>query len=242
MQTERDAEIVSWLGRIGAASAEHVMARFGMGRSSAYACLSRLGGDGLLEHKQLLYRTPGLYIATAEGLRWTFQERLGIYRLGPGGFQHAWELATTAVALHRSLPGWQLLSECEIRVGENEGPELIASASLGELPGGRPALHRPDLVLIGPDERVLAIEVELSIKAPRRLQTICRGYARARHVDHVYYLQLHGERDLVTGIGIGNRAQSARSLRSTDQLLVQCGAVCVRATARCRSCGSSSSW
>lgn len=35
---------------------------------------------------------------------------------------------------------------------------------------------------------MLAIEVELSIKAPRRLQTICRGYARARHVGHVYYL------------------------------------------------------
>lgn len=35
MQTHRDAEIVGWLGRIGAASAEHVMARFQMGRSWA---------------------------------------------------------------------------------------------------------------------------------------------------------------------------------------------------------------
>ena len=164
------------------------MARFDMGRSWAYARLSRLVRDGLLEHKQLLYRTPGLYVATAEGLRWTFQERLGVYRLGPGGFQHAWELAATAVALHAALPDHQQLSDREIRVGESEGPELIASANLGELPGGRPALHRPDLAMIGPDERVLAIEVELSIKAPRRLQTICRGYARARHVSHVYYL------------------------------------------------------
>jgi hypothetical protein len=49
-------------------------------------------------------------------------------------------------------------------------------------------LHRPDLALIAPHGRSLAIEVELSIKAPRRLQAICRGYARARHVDHVYYL------------------------------------------------------
>jgi hypothetical protein len=35
---------------------------------------------------------------------------------------------------------------------------------------------------------VLAVEVELSVKAPRRLQAICRGYARARHINHVYYL------------------------------------------------------
>lgn len=188
MQTQRDAEIVGWLGRIGAASAEHVMARFGMGRSWAYARLSRLVRDGLLEQRTLLYRQPGLYIATAEGLRWTFLERLGVFRVGPGGFQHAAELASSAVALHRTFPEWEVLSDREIRVGEADSAELIASASLGELPGGRPALHRPDLALIGPDDRVLSIEIELSIKAPRRLQAICRGYARARHVSHVYYL------------------------------------------------------
>jgi hypothetical protein len=188
------------------------MARFGMGRSWAYARLSRLVRDGLLEHKRLLYRTPGLYIATAEGLRWTFQERLGVYRLGPGGFHHAWELAATAVALHSALPGYQQLSDREIRVGENEGPELIASASLGELPGGRPALHRPDLALVGPDGRVLAIEVELSIKAPRRLQTICRGYARARHVSHVYYLATPPAQRAV--------ARAVAETRSSDRITV----------------------
>jgi hypothetical protein len=161
MQTDRDAQIVTWLARIGAASAEHVMARFGMGRSWAYARLSLLVRDGLLEHKRLLYGKPGLYVATAEGLRWTFNERLGAYRLGPGGFQHAWELAATAVALHSALPEHEQLSDREIRVGENDGPVLIASASLGELPGGRPALHRPDLALIAPDQQVRAIEVEL---------------------------------------------------------------------------------
>ena len=31
MQTRRDAEIVDWVGRLGAAGAEHVMGRFDMG-------------------------------------------------------------------------------------------------------------------------------------------------------------------------------------------------------------------
>ena len=31
MHTERDTEIVDWLGRVGAAGAEHVMERFAMG-------------------------------------------------------------------------------------------------------------------------------------------------------------------------------------------------------------------
>lgn len=80
------------------------------------------------------------------------------------------------------------MSERELRIVESDEDKLLASVKLGELPGGRPALHRPDLALIGRDNRVLAIEVELSIKAPRRLQTICRAYARARHLAHVYYL------------------------------------------------------
>jgi hypothetical protein len=218
MQTDRDAQIVSWLARIGAASAEHVMGRFGMGRSWAYARLSRLVRDGLLEHKRLLYGRPGLYVATAEGLRWTRCERLGAYRLGPGGFQHAWEVATVAVALHRGLLGWELIAEREIRVLENDHAALVASASLGELPGGRPALHRPDLALIAPHGRRLAVEVELSIKAPRRLQAICRGYARARHVDHVYYLATPAAQRAVSRAVAEVRAQEQITVLALDDV------------------------
>jgi hypothetical protein len=188
MQTERDAEIVGWVGRVGAAGAEHVMERFAMGRSWAYARLASLVAGGLLEQRTLLYRKPGLYVATAEGLRWRGLERLGVYRVSPGGFEHAEHVASVAVALHRGFPGWEVLSEREIRIGESDRGELLASARVGELPGGRAALHRPDLAVVSPEGRVLAIEVELSVKASRRLAAICRGWARARHVGHVYYL------------------------------------------------------
>jgi hypothetical protein len=188
VHTEKDAEIVSWIGCLGAAGAEHVMARFGMGRSWAYARLSGLVVGGLLEQRTLLYRQPGLYLATAEGLRWRGLERLGVYRVGPGGFLHAQEVASAAVALHRALPGWEVHSEREIRVQEADAGELVASVSLGELPGGRSALHRPDLALLSPGGRVAAVEVDLSVKAPRRLAAICRGWARARHISAVYYL------------------------------------------------------
>jgi hypothetical protein len=192
MHTEMDAEIVDWIGRVGAAGAEHVMGRFEMSRSCAYEHLSRLVWDGLLEQKVLLYRKPGLYVATVEGLRRGGLERLVTYRVSSGGFEHAQEVASAAVALHAGLPGWELLSERELRVEEGDRAELVASARLGELPGGRPALHRPDLALISPEGRTLAVEIELSIKAPRRLGAICRGWARARHVSHIYYLAESG--------------------------------------------------
>jgi hypothetical protein len=188
MQTRKDAEIVEWIGRVGAAGAEDVMGRCAMGRSWAYARLSRLVKDRLLEHRRLLYGQPGLYLATAGGLRWQGLQRLGVYRVSPGGFQHAQEVAAAAVVLHRVLPGWEQLSEREIRIQESDRGEPIASAKLGELPGGRPALHRPDLALVSPEGSIIAVEIELSVKAPRRLAAICTGWARARHISGVYYL------------------------------------------------------
>ncbi len=188
MQTEKDAEIVDWIGRLGAAGAEHVMGRFAMGRSWAYTRLRLLVRDGLLEHRMVLYRQPGLYLASADGLRWQGLGRLGVYRISPGGFQHAQQVAAVAVGLHLALPDWEMLSEREIRAREGDCGEPVASARLGELPGGRSAVHRPDLALLSPAGRVVAVEVELSVKAPRRLAAICRGWARARHIGAVYYL------------------------------------------------------
>ena len=187
MQTERDALIVDWVGRIGAAGAEHVMRRFGMGRSWAYTRLSRQVALGALEEHRVLYRQPGLYVATSDGLRGQGLSRLGVYRVSPGGFVHAREVAAAAAALHFALPGFELLAERELRLIEGDEGKLLASVKVGELAGGLPALHRPDLVAVA-EGRTLAVEVELSVKAPRRLQRICTAYARARHVGHVYYL------------------------------------------------------
>ncbi len=133
-----------------------------MGRSWAYARLKCLVSGSLLEQRTLLYRQPGLYIAPAEALRWRVLERLGVYRVGPGGFRHAAELASVAVALHGAFSRWELLSERQIRAAEAERGELIASAKLGEFPGGRPALHRPDLALLSAGGCAVAVELELS--------------------------------------------------------------------------------
>jgi hypothetical protein len=187
MQTCRDAQIVAWLGGIGAAGAEHVQERFGMGRSTAYARLSSLTADGLLEHRSVLYGWPGVYSATARGLRWQDLQRLSVFVVRPGGFEHAWRVASVAVALHRQLPGWRVLSEREIKAFELSERRLLASARIGSI-GSTPMLHRPDLAMVSPSGRVLAVEVELSVKAPARLVRICRGWARARHLAHVYYL------------------------------------------------------
>jgi hypothetical protein len=218
MQTEKDAGIVDWIGRLGAAGAQHIQGRFHMGRSWAYARLNRLANDGLLEQHQLLYRQPGLYVATAEGLRWRGLQRLGVHHVTPGGFEHAWQVATVAVAFHHGLPGWTQLSDREIRDLEVGRGELVASARVGELPGGRPAVHRSDLALMSNDGGVVAVEVELSVKAARRLQAICRAYARARHINHVYYLAAPAAAKAVSRAVEQTRAQDRITVLPLDDV------------------------
>jgi hypothetical protein len=62
-------------------------------------------------------------------------------------------------------------------------------------PDGGPLLHRPDLVLwpTGTAEELpVAVEVELTVKAPRRLAEICRAWARCRRVAGALYLAAPG--------------------------------------------------
>jgi hypothetical protein len=212
VQTDRDAQIVGWAGALGAAGAEHVMGRFGMGRSWCYARLESLSAGGLLVPRALLYRRPALYAATTEGLRWRGLGRLGICRLGPGGFEHAWQVASVAVALHGMLPGFKLVSEREIRAHERDEQELLASARLGALTGARQQLHRPDLALIDTAGDVYVVEVELSVKARARLQAICTGWARARHIRHTYYL--------VAPVAAGALTRAVHETRSQDRITI----------------------
>jgi hypothetical protein len=173
---------------MGAVGAEHTMRRFALSRSVAYTRLNSLVRDGLLEHHAILYARPGMYTASNEGLRWQGNQRLGKHALSPGGFEHAWQVARAAVEFALDLPaGSSVIGEREIRSFELDEGRLLASARVGEV-AGAPRLHRPDLAIVLPDRRILSIEVELSVKSASRLAAICRGWARARHVDHIYYL------------------------------------------------------
>ncbi len=186
MLTPRDRDIAGWIALHGAAGAVHVMRRFGLGRSQAHLRLGVLARVGLLERRMLLYQRPALYIATRQGLRWTRLSRLGVCRVSPAGFEHAYQVASVAAELHGLLAGWEVLGEREIRDIERMGESLLGSCRVGEY-GAEPRLHRPDLALRG-GGRLVVVEVELSLKAPRRLLAICTGWARARHVSHTYYL------------------------------------------------------
>jgi hypothetical protein len=104
---------------------------------------------------------------------------------------HSIACAEAAAALERCYPDHRVLGERELRRDERERGAALASARLGTSPAGGPLLHRPDLVLWpnrADDGLPVAVEVELTIKSPRRLADICRAWARCRCVAGAVYL------------------------------------------------------
>jgi hypothetical protein len=108
-------------------------------------------------------------------------------RIAPSQVDHWLGCADAALWAEARWGDAAVLSERELRFAELEADRPIGSAPVGELPSGRPLLHRPDL-LVSDGDRGIAIEVELTPKAPRRLEQLLRSWRRARDVERVVYL------------------------------------------------------
>lgn len=181
-----DRELVRFVGLHGAVSVEQVMGAFGVGRTAAYRRVAACIAAGLLERLALLREEPTVLRATRAGLRFAGLD-LGLCIVSAGSVAH-W-LRCTSVALlmeERCGPG-SVIAERELRWIERSEGRAVFSAKIGHLPDGSDRLHRPDLALwIG--KRPLAVEVELSPKAPRRLEAIIAAWRRAGWVGGVLYV------------------------------------------------------
>jgi hypothetical protein len=183
--------ILRWTARIGAVTAEALAHLHGTSVPSARAHLSAATRKQLLARHRLLVDRPALYTVTRAGTRATGLGGLDPARVSAGNSLHTIACAHAAAALQRCYPEQRIVGERELRREERRRGAPVASAVLHHLGGSRPLLHRPDLVLQSslPDRAgVIAVEVELTIKAPRRLEEICRAWARSRDVSGVLYL------------------------------------------------------
>jgi hypothetical protein len=181
----RDRELLRYVGRHGVVSIDHVMAAMEVGRTAAYRRVAACIEAGLLERLELLRSEPSLIRTSRAGLRYA---GLGfpLAVVSPGAVEHWLRCASTAQLLASEFSPDRLISERELVLLERIEGRPLASARLGELPNGAPRLHRPDLAILT-DAGPIAIEVELTPKAPRRLEQIVRAWRRATCVDEVRY-------------------------------------------------------
>lgn len=97
-----------------------------------------------------------------------------------------------AIALEQEHGRDAVMSERDLRMAEELQRRPLGSSRIGDLPTGEPRLHRPDLAVLAGDAVSLAVEVELTPKAPQRLQAIVRAWRRARWVEQVRYYVASG--------------------------------------------------
>ncbi len=182
--------ILRWTARLGAVTAEALAQHEGRTLASARARLLAAERAGLLCRRRVLADAPALYTLTRAGLRASGLRGVEPCRVSVSGAPHAIACAWVAAALERAYPDHEVMGERELRQEERESGAQLASACLGAGPDG-PLLHRPDLVLWPQDSQgrlPVAVEVELTVKAPLRLLEICRAWARCRCVAGTLYL------------------------------------------------------
>jgi hypothetical protein len=184
--------IVQWAARIGAVTAEALADHLATTPASARARLLAAERAQLLARQRPLAGAPALYTVTRTGLHVAGLGRIGTCRVSASNARHLIACAWVAAALERCYPNQQVSGERELRHQESARGAELASARVGIGPDGKRLLHRPDLVLWPSvqehDGLPVAVEVELSVKSPRRLAGICRAWARCRCVAGTLYL------------------------------------------------------
>jgi hypothetical protein len=183
--------VLCWAARLGAVTAEALADRQGATVASARGRLLAGERDRQLLRWSPLVGQPALYTVTRAGMRASALTGLDPCRVSASNAAHLIACARAAAALERCYPDYRVHAERELRRDEHQRGAPLASARLDARLNADAALHRPDLVLwpAGGDVGLpVAVEVELTVKAPRRLSGICRAWARCRLVAGVIYL------------------------------------------------------
>jgi hypothetical protein len=183
--------LLQWTANVGAITADALAVLLDIGQASANGRLAAAVHKRLLTRHRLLAELPALYTVTSAGLRAAGLEGFGACRVSAGTALHTMVCAHAAVELQRRYPDQRVVGEPELRREERRAAAPLASAVMGATGARGTALHRPDLVIWPSGARSrgpVAVEIELTIKAPRRLEAICRAWARSREVSGVLYL------------------------------------------------------
>lgn len=207
--TARVEQATCWAAELGAVTAEALAVRSQVSVASARAVLTAGERAGLLVRARPLHRQPPLFAATVRGLRAAGLVGLGAARVTASNAAHLAAVAEVAATLERRHPDQRVQGERELRRDEQLAGRALASARLGTAPDGGPLLHRADLVLWPHDGGAgpVVVEVELTVKAPRRLAAICLAWARCRLVDGVlYYAPPPVDRAVARAVAAGQAA------------------------------------
>lgn len=184
VRTAADDQLLRLATRYGTLTLHQAAAACWRGREESARARIRLMAEAGLLRRFAITRWSGTVVWTTERGARIAGVGLGAPRPPGERLLHRLALADTGLALEAA--GYTVLTEREVRTAEASGraaelladlgvPDVHARARRGELLGvtaGARAVHWPDLVLVTPTGRLIAVEVELTPKTTSALRTI----------------------------------------------------------------------
>jgi hypothetical protein len=189
--TARDRELLEFLAEHRLVLDSHVHSLLGS-RSAADARLRALDRAGLVQQGTRFHGQPRSYQITRSGLD-AVGSSLPRPRIDLREYKHDVGVAWLWLVARRGAfgPLRELISERALRSGDMtpEGRSRPLGVRLGGVgPRGRESLHYPDLLIVDPHGRRIALELELTPKGAGRRDRILAGYASDARIDAVLYL------------------------------------------------------
>ncbi len=187
--TWRDYEVLEWIARYGMVPRSAVSVWAKTKRSVTLERERRLREAGLIEAHPVFDASTTILTATRRGLRACDRTELHVQPFSLGAARHS--MIVAHVAAHLELAGEELFSEREITAEERWLGERAYSAERSSPPFDYGGHHRPDLIRFGGPGAPDAIEVELTNKAPKRLERLLHAWGMAvvfRKVSRIFYL------------------------------------------------------
>jgi hypothetical protein len=191
----RDVELLAFIADHRAVLPIQLCALTGRRPETIRRRLQALGRAGLIRHEPLLTGHPAVRLVTPAGLRELgrarirsgFKRREAVHDLGAGWL---WLAARNGAfgplrAIHTERT---LRSQDGLPSARPTSPEPAGIRLFGIGPGGLESLHYPDLQLETAAGQRVALELELTGKRERDLETILGGYAADRRCDAVVYV------------------------------------------------------
>jgi hypothetical protein len=190
--TSRDRGLLEFLSEHRLVLAGHVRVYLGVSRPAADTRLRALAQAKYLTRVPVLHRQPWCIQITRRGLA-AIGSELPAPRLNLHSYQHDVGLGWLWLAARSGTFGQMREVVGERRMRSQDASPRHGSDRFGIRLGGvgadgRDRLHYPDLLLIKPDGRRVAVELELSWKGPAHTQRILAGYGADPRVAGVLYL------------------------------------------------------
>ena len=170
---KRDIEILHWINGFGFASVKQIKDFMQVKTTAAHVRIKKLVDDGYLKKDRILHGQAKVHKLTPKGRMICEDALYHLTDINLGTFRHDYLLIDLAIYLERKTGGSFIPPR---RIRHNEG--LSGVGQIG---------HIPDGYLIIGEDKPIAIELELSVKAHARIKDIIHGYGGDLSVKEVWY-------------------------------------------------------